>query len=91
MTSKNAVTRAPLFVTPSDTDWVIITFTGSFIVGATSRFSGSLLYGTPEEVLGFLGTSCLGMTKRAVTSWGCLPYINAHRIATQFRSEEPPQ
>jgi hypothetical protein len=45
----------------------MITFTGSFIVGATSRFSGSLLYGTPKEVLGFLGTSCLGITERAVT------------------------
>jgi hypothetical protein len=28
------------------------------------------------------------MTERAVTSWGCLPYINAHRIATQFLGEK---
>jgi len=58
---------ASLEETPSLSDCVIITFTGSFIVGATSRFSGSLLYGIPKEVLGFLGTSCLGMTERAVT------------------------
>ena len=39
--------------------------------------------------------SCHPERQRGVSmpsSWGCLPYINAHRIATQFQSEgSPPQ